>query len=92
MVRASHGAKHELLLINLYRSVHRILIVRIVARFFIEIELGDVRSADVLVATTYFFIDNKALKLAPNSGALWKPEGEPFADNLGESKELQLSP
>src|SRR3989344_3237580 len=92
MVRAGHRPQHELLIVYLDRRIHRVSIVGVVARLFIQIELCDLRRIHVLIPTPRLFVDDKTLELTPYDRSLRGEQGQAFADGVGENEQIELRP
>ena len=80
MVRAGHRPEHELLVVDLDGRIHRILVVRVVAAFLIQLKLRDIRRIDVEVAALDLLVGDKTLELAPHDRALRRKKGKSLAD------------
>ena len=62
MMRASHWTQHKFLAIYINRGIHRILVVRVVARRLVETDVSDIRSNNVVIATALLFLNDKPLE------------------------------
>src|SRR4029077_20908870 len=70
VVRAVHRSQLQLLaVLELHRRVHELLVELEMAALPVELEAGDVRSADVLVAAGQLLVDDEALELATDRRA-----------------------
>ncbi len=91
MVRAVDGPQLELLaVLELHRRVHVLGVELRVAARLVKLETRDVRRAHVQVSARQLFIDDEALQLAADRGAVGQPQRQAGANALVDDEELQL--
>ena len=91
VVRAVDGAQLELLAVfENHRRVHVFLVELRVAARPVKVETRDVRRAHVQVPARKLLVDDEALQLAPDRGAVGQPQRQARANALVDGEELQL--
>src|SRR5450759_1246880 len=89
---AVHRLEHVLVLIDLERRVHVLLVEAPVARGFPEFKICNVRCVDEFIPTPDVLSTPEILDLLANNGTLGMPENESRPSLLLNTEEIQLLP
>ena len=90
VVRTIHGPQLPLLLLHLRGRVHGIAIALEMTADLVNVEPGDVRRLDVLVALPPLEAEDELLHLAPDGGAFGRQQRQPAANHLVDQEEVEL--
>ncbi len=90
VVRAVHGPQHHLFGLEIHGREHAVLVMIPVARALIELDLGQIRSIDMLVSGGPFALQNVVFEQPANGGAFRQPQRQPCPDHVADGEEFQF--
>ena len=91
MVRAVDGPELELFaVLELHRRIHVFGVELRVSALPVQVESCHVRGPDVEITARQLLIHDEALELAPDGGAVRKPERQAWPDTIVDREELQV--
>src|SRR5205823_3842399 len=90
VMRTVHGPQLPLLLLHLRGGVHGIAIALEMTADLVNVEPGDVRRLDVLVALPPLEAEDELLHLTPDGGAFGRQQRQPAANHLVDQEEVEL--